>query len=191
MWADALAAALSAILTSVFVWLLFRNGARPARVENGVAVLRHGWGVTVLGIVCVGLGVLMVSGPFLDSAGADPPWVWLMVAGVGAAFLVAGFWFIAAGRLEEVRMSADGLEGRSGWSRSFTGVRWSDVERVRFSRFFGTLTFYGSNGRRVRISALLRGADGLADVVGRRLAVPGAASAVRQFNDYRGVYGLS
>lgn len=189
MVAGLVSAFLSTALTSAVMWLLSRTAAREPDVEGDAAVLRHGWGTTVLGVISLGVGGLMLAGLLAGWGTGQPLADVLLMAGVGAAFGVAGLWFLGSARTETVWLTADGVVGRSGFGRRLTSLQWHEVEQVQFSRIVGYVTLAGPGRQRVRVSMQVRGADDFMRVVERKVRVKGADAAYRAYWSHRPLLG--
>ena len=171
------------------IWLVFRGASAPPPVEGDALVLRYPRGLEVAGWVIAALGAATVgwmATSFGITSAGDAVALAVLVLFVGGA---AALFFLAY-RREWVRVTPAGVEGQTAFRRAPTRVTWAEVERVTFSKLSGYLSLWGPDGRRVAVSAFHRGADRLAETVGRRLAVPGAAEAVREFMSYRAGYGI-
>ena len=173
------------------IWLVFRGASAPPPVEGDALVLRYprgvevaGWGIAALGAAMVGV----VDGDLArDHVGGGR-------CGVGRPGALRGRSGSPVLSRLPTRVGPGDGSGRRGANglppgadaRCVGGGRAGDGSRS----LSGYLSLWGPDGRRVAVSAFHRGADRLAETVGRRLAVPGAAEAVREFMTYRAGYGI-
>ena len=189
-WASVVELVVSAALFALAMAEFARFSRREPVVEGDRVSLRHGPAVAVLGGICLALGLGIVGPVLVGWMGGEPAWAVAMALVVGALFVWAGVACLVSYRLEFVRFGPGGVEGRSGIDREAVALAWGEVEAVTFSRLSGYLTVRGRGRQRVRVSALLHGADALAVVVERRLRADGVADGVRRFLAYRASYGL-
>jgi hypothetical protein len=172
------------------LWLVFRGTSDPPPLAGDALVLRYpravaasGWGTWAFGVgMAVWIVGTMEAPTVRDLVGA---------AGLALFFGALGTPLLLLRAREWVRVTPEGVEGQTAFSRRPVRLAWGEIERVRFSRLTAYLTLDGPGGRSVRVGALLQGVGVLADAVERRLWAAGAAEAVRQFREYRVGYGLS
>jgi len=181
--------ALFAILFPLGMWALFRFSQRAPEVDGNGAVLRYGPAIAVLGWVCFAIGVGMLGAIAVGELTGEPAFVFVVVAGPGLAFAVAGVWFLRAHHSEYVRFSSAGIEGCSGWGARPVSLGWAEIEHVDFRPRMGYLVLRSRDDRVVRVSPLMSGTDDLVRLLARRVQADGVVSDVGAFLQYRAAYG--
>lgn len=178
---------LTTIGIAVVLWMWARSAKQaPEVTADGTVCVAYppalfGFGL-FFAAIGAGMTVAMLIAFPLDSA-RD---VWGLIGFVG---LFAGLVvpFLIEGR-RRVWMNEQGLEGQLP-GRTAVTIAWQELAAVRFSRWSGYLTLSAEDGRKVRVSPLMRGSIPLANLV-RERGVSGAAEAVSAFHDMRRQYGF-
>lgn len=122
--------------------------------------LRWGWGLFLLGLLCLVIVVFAVSAFFHDSD------VWTdrgeffavigLIVGFGfGAILCFADYFIVRGSYDD-----QGIEFRTPWTGTKV-ERWKDLESVRFSAQMGWYVLKFRSGKVIRLSTLLSGHGGV------------------------------
>ena len=189
MFEGLLGSVLFAVLVPAGIALFRRFARRDPEVTAGGTVLRHGPALGVLGGICLALSAAILVGGLSTLPPGQLAAEVVILLGVGVGFGAAGAVALVSYATEAVRVDDLGVSSRR-WPLSWRTVEWQRVGPIRFRALAGTLRVTGRRGGRVRVSALLSGADAVVDRLREVAETPGDHAALDRFARYREAYGL-